>query len=126
MTLQLVIFSVGFSHRRLRISGTTDHTKIIESHGFFFKVFVILRLYSKNINFKKYSMTQQKFSVIWISVWKEIFLIIKFKHDQLFHGLTSLFVKNSKKKVPGFIVIFFLKPFVIVKHTYLHTHNGTH
>ena len=47
VTLKLVIFSVDFSHRWLRISETNDHTKILESNDYVFKFFVILRFYRK-------------------------------------------------------------------------------
>ena len=47
VTQKFVIFSMDFSHRWLRISETTDHTKILEPQDYVFKVFVILIFYGQ-------------------------------------------------------------------------------
>ena len=41
------------SHRWLRISKTTDHTKILDSQDYIFKDFVILRLYGQKRQFQE-------------------------------------------------------------------------
>ena len=53
VTLHLVIFFIEFSHRWLRISKTTDHTKLLESKDYLFKVFVILRKYRQKRQFQE-------------------------------------------------------------------------
>ena len=45
VTQQMVIFSVDFSHRELKIFETTNYAKIVESQEYVFKVLVILIFY---------------------------------------------------------------------------------
>ena len=82
------------SHRWLRIFETTDHTKILESQDYGFKVFVILIFYRKKRPFQEVQCDKTKIPPNMTERLKQIFAIIIFKHDQLFHGLSTPFVKN--------------------------------
>ena len=71
----MVIFSVDFSNRLLRISETTNHAKMLESQEYVFKVPVILIFYGQKHQFKEVQYDQTKIQLNMTKCLKTKFLI---------------------------------------------------